>query len=72
MIAQPRRPTLCSRGASGPFVGGGVFDTPTPHESARASASAGAVSHELGVIGTGSELAFPHRIEASSKPAIHP
>ncbi len=72
MIAQPRPPTLCSRGASRPFVGGGVFDTPTPHESARASASAGAVSHEFGAIGTGSGFPETHRIELSANPAIQP
>ncbi len=51
---------------------GGVFDTPIPPKSARAPASAGAVSHELGVIGTGSGFPVTHRIELSSNPAIQP
>ena len=50
---------------------GGVFDTPFP-ETARASASAGAVGHEVGLIGTGSGAPVPHRIELSSNPAIQP
>ena len=43
-----------------------------PPESARASASAGAVSHGLGVIDTGSAFPVTHRIELSSNPAIQP
>ena len=43
-----------------------------PPESARASTSAGAVSHELGVIGTGSGFPVTHRIEPSSNPDIQP
>lgn len=43
-----------------------------PREYARASASAGAVSHELGVIGTASGFPVTHCIERSSNPAIQP
>jgi len=51
---------------------GGVFDTPIPPNSVRVSAIAGAMSQELGVIGTGSGFPAPHRIETSSKPASQP
>lgn len=43
-----------------------------PTESARASTSAGAVSHERGVIGAGSGFPVTHRIELSSNPDIQP
>lgn len=51
----------------------GESPTPlTPRESAHASPSAVGASHEFRVIGTGSGFPVPHRIELSSKPAIHP